>query len=66
MSNKPKAIRKGAVVRYIRKNELATGQTFTVKKKEGALIEVAFPVKYLDGSIHLSHIFLPIRDFELV
>ena len=61
-----KTMRKGAVVRYIGSDEIAKGQTFTVKKKTGNWIEVMWPVKYLDGSIHGSRCDRPIEDFELI
>ena len=61
-----KTIRRNAKVRYIGENELAKGMTFIVLHKNGSWVEVMFPVKYLDGSIHKSRTLIPISDVELV
>ena len=61
------AIRKGAKVKYIgTKYEHATGQIFTVRHKFYSHIEVLFPTKYLDGSIHGQICSMPISEFEEV
>ena len=60
-------IRKGARVRYIGdKYEYAKGMIFTVRKKTQHLIDVYFPVRYLDGSLHNQLCAIPITEFEEV
>ena len=61
-----KSIRKGSIVKYIGKNELAQGKTFKVHKKSYGFIEILFPTKYIDGSIHGQRCEMPISDFEIV
>lgn len=58
------AIRKGSDVRYIGDNELAKGKVFRVHKKDRHEVLVGFPMKYLDGSVHLCEMYKPIKDFE--
>lgn len=61
-----KTFRKGAIVKYVGSEEIATGQTFRVLKKCGAFVEIMFPTKCLDDSIHRYLTLLPIEDFKLV
>ncbi len=61
-----KTIRKGAVVRYIGKEEAAQGMEFKVHEKCHNLINVSWPTKYLDGSVHTNRCYMQISDFELV
>ena len=58
-------IRKGAKVRYIGKSPEAAGKIFTVKKKTGSFVEIMFPCRYLDGSIHGSLTSIPLTDVEI-
>ena len=60
-------IRKGARVRYIGdKYEFAKGQVFTVRKRMNHLIDIYFPIRYLDGSLHNQLCAMDIKDFEEV
>jgi len=59
-------MRKGTIVKYIGKDEIAKGMTFRVIRRRGNLIEVHFPIRYCDGSIHASASNQPITDFEIV
>ena len=61
-----KAIRKGVKLRYIGNNPLAQGQIFTVRHKSYSHVEVLFPCKYLDGSVHGQVACIPISDFEML
>ena len=61
-----KTIRKGAVVRYIGKDEIAQGREFVVHEKCQNLISVSWPTKYMDGSIHTNRCYMQISDFELI
>ena len=47
-----KSVRKGTKVRYIGEDELAKGKTFNVRHKSYNRVEVLWPVRYLDGSVH--------------
>ena len=60
-------IRKGARVRYIGdKYEYAKGMIFKVVKKNHHLVDVYFPVRYLDGTYHKQLCSIPITEFEEV
>ncbi len=61
------AMRKGTKVRYIGdRYDYAKGQVFTVQKKVYGSIELYFPQKYLDGSIHRQYVSMWAGHFEEV
>ena len=60
-------MRKGSRVQYIgTKNELMIGKVYRVLHKSGNWLEIMAPVRYLDGSVHLSKACYPIDDFRAV
>ena len=61
-----KTMRKGAKVRYIGDSEIAKGKTFSVLHKYHNLIEIMFPLVYLDGEVHYDKQYRLMSEFELV
>lgn len=59
-------MRKGTKVRYTGTNELMQGKIYEVLQKQGSLITLYAPLRYLDGSIHNSKCAMNIKDFEVV
>ena len=62
-----KAIRKGAIVRYIGRDELMKQYSpYTVRKKEYNLIDIYAPTRYMNGEVHKCLVSMNIKDFEII
>ena len=56
-------IKKGSLVRYKGKDKMAEGKSFVVLRKAGTHVEVMWPVKFMDGTIHRMKCSVPVSDF---
>ena len=59
-------IKKGSKVRYIGSKDIAKDKVFNVLHKSGHFVELIFPCRYLDGSIHGSKTLIPLKDVEQI